>query len=536
MARDSQSKKMDRTESTFLRRATTHFSLGTLLSRMTGFAREQATAFYFGASPEIATFFMAYRFALLFRRFLGEGAFLGGFTSYYVQAKAESQEKAAAFFRDFTVSLVGLVAMILLFCEIGIFLGWHDTPIGRLMAWMLPSLLFACSSMVVSALLQSERSFFMPGAAPLMFNLVFICAIWASRIQNFCAVSDCLAIGVTFGFMAQWLLLLPSLRSSCRALLAQIRWRSAQFFPVDVRRVISAVSLTFIGIGASQINTALDALFARLASPSGPAYLHYASRLYQMPLSLVGIAFASALLPALARTWQLGRKEEFYFLWSTTLLKSFAIAALLSLGLLLLGLPGLSLVYGHGEFNVEAVWQSTYCLWGYAIGLVPAIGVLILTAGYSARCDFVTPLKAALIAILVNIGANSLIVMGFRGGAGWIALSTSLSAYLNAGILWRALDPRDKKQIQDLLARWWWRIVVAMCVSALVYVYTDADLFTWLVHQKRNALPLTWGAQCQSFLSAALRFGVFCLLSAWLFGLLAFIMPKQSPDSSRNPE
>ena len=57
-------------------RSAKHFFAGTILSRISGMGRDMAIAFCFGSSAEIAAFMVAYRLANLFRRLLGENAWL----------------------------------------------------------------------------------------------------------------------------------------------------------------------------------------------------------------------------------------------------------------------------------------------------------------------------------------------------------------------------------------------------------------------------------------------------------------------------
>jgi putative peptidoglycan lipid II flippase len=68
--------------------------------------------------------------------------------------------------------------------------------------------------------------------------------------------------------------------------------------------MISSMSMAIIGVGATQINSAINAVFARYASLEGPAYLNYAIHVQQLPLALFGIGISTALLPPLSRAIQ----------------------------------------------------------------------------------------------------------------------------------------------------------------------------------------------------------------------------------------
>jgi len=67
----------------------------TLLSRITGLARETLTAAYFGAGSQTDAFFVAFRLPNLLRRLFAEGAFSQAFVPVLGQIKAQEGEAAA---------------------------------------------------------------------------------------------------------------------------------------------------------------------------------------------------------------------------------------------------------------------------------------------------------------------------------------------------------------------------------------------------------------------------------------------------------
>src|ERR1700687_5320135 len=81
------------------------FFFGTVLSRFSGFFRELALSAWFGATPLIAAFLVAYRFSQLLRRLFGESSLLSSFSPHFEELRAESPPKATEFFRDLFASL-----------------------------------------------------------------------------------------------------------------------------------------------------------------------------------------------------------------------------------------------------------------------------------------------------------------------------------------------------------------------------------------------------------------------------------------------
>jgi putative peptidoglycan lipid II flippase len=232
--------------------------------------------------------------------------------------------------------------------------------------------------------------------------------------------------------------------------------------------MVKSLFLTILGVGAVQINSALDAIFARVASLEGPAYLWYAIRLEQLPLALFGIALSSALLPPLSRAAQAGDLEKHRELLSYGFGRSFALMMSCTVALLVLGCAGVNLLYGRGDFSQEATMQTVHCLWGYSLGLVPSVFVLLLAPSFYAKKDYKTPVFASLLSVAVNIVLNALFVSVFKWGAFSIAVATSVSSFCNMAFL------VYRHQSIFKIGRWcsFGKIGGGICV---------AGLLTWLV-------------------------------------------------------
>src|SRR5437868_1819391 len=93
-------------------RSLKNFLSGTLLSRVSGLGREVAMAFTFGVSPGVASFWMAFRFANLFRRLFGEGGLNMAFIPHYESLKKEDSKKAATFYYNLTEALTWFLLLL----------------------------------------------------------------------------------------------------------------------------------------------------------------------------------------------------------------------------------------------------------------------------------------------------------------------------------------------------------------------------------------------------------------------------------------
>jgi putative peptidoglycan lipid II flippase len=421
-------------------RGAVSFFSGTVLSRVSGLIRDVSMAFAFGSHPALAAFMVSFRLANLFRRLLGDGPLPSGFVPYFESIRKESPKKGALFFRDVFFSLFFLLLAVVGLSEIGLLslrMSGPSQEIVRLTALMMPGILFICLYGVSSALLQCEKKFFLPSAAPVLFNVVWIATIYLFKESIPTQAVFALSVAVVLGFFLQWASLLPLMYRYLKGSLSLKEIFSFSFFPKEVRCVVKPFAFGLIGVAAVQINTALDALFARAASLEGPAYLWYAIRIEQVPIALLGIALASALLPALSRALANKDEGEFKGLLRHSFDRAFAFMFPCTVALFVLGGVGVNLLYGHGSFGIEATKHTVYCLWGYGVGLLPAVFILLLAPVFYAKKDFKTPMKASLISVAVNIGMNSLFVFGLGLGSFSIALATSISAFCNFIFLFR---------------------------------------------------------------------------------------------------
>lgn len=129
-----------------------------------------------------------------------------------------------------------------------------------------------------------------------------------------------------------------------------------------------------------------------------------------------------------------------------------------AVGMLALARPGLDLLYGHGGFSESDVWQTGFCLAGYAVGLVPMVHVLLLANACYSRKEYRLPMRGALVSVFYSLVLNALFVFYCGWGAHGIALATSLSAFLNCLLLKRGVA-----QILGQVSLWHGSLRIGVC-------------------------------------------------------------------------
>ncbi len=421
------------------------FFSGTALSRVTGMLRDIILAFCFGTHEALAALFVAFRLSHVCRRLFGEGALQSAFIPVFEELRKDSSDKAFRFFRDLTclltLFLLAFIACTMLGLGTSLYcIDWSagNREIIKLMIILMPSLLFICLFGLNSSLLQCQKRYFTVGIAPAFFNIFIAGGSLFFRQFDPYAAMPYVAIFVVAGCLMQWAVtFIPTFRS-VKQVLSQNLLANIRVFSQDIRRLAGPLALGLLGVGATQINTAIDALFARWADPQGPAQLWYAMRLLQLPLALFGIALSGALLPPLSRSIQAGRQEEYMRFLNFALLRVGALLVPCTAGLYIFGTPLINCIYGRGDFHLDSIITTCQCLHGYALGLLPMGLMIVLAPAFYAYKDFKTPAWAAFFSLGINLLLNCLFVFVFEMQALSVALATSLSAWFNVCYLyWR---------------------------------------------------------------------------------------------------
>src|SRR5262245_25849485 len=168
------------------------FTVGgyTLLSRLTGFARDILLAAILGAGPVADAFFVAFRLPNHFRAIFAEGAFNAAFIPAYARIRTQGGPEAAKLFGDriFTLLLATqlvLLALALLFTPEAIDLlapGFSREPEQYALAVSLtritfPYLLLITLVTLWGGILNALHRFAAAAAAPILLNLAMMATL-----------------------------------------------------------------------------------------------------------------------------------------------------------------------------------------------------------------------------------------------------------------------------------------------------------------------------------------------------------------------
>src|SRR5215470_15461794 len=463
----------------------TTISAMTLLSRITGLARESLKATAFGAGLQMDAFEAAFRLPNILRRLFAEGAF----SQAFVPILAEYQRSRG---HDATRELVGRVATLLAVVLVGLSVlgifaapwlvyalasGFAKTPgkvelTAKLIRIMFPYILFVSLVALAGGVLNVHRRFGIPAFTPVLLNLSIIAAaVFLAPHVDPPIVA--LAWGVAVGGVAQLALQILPLKRLGMLPRIQIDWRDE-----GVRRVLRAMGPAVVGVSAAQISALINTQLAAYLGDGRVSWISYADRLMEFPSALLGVALGTVLLPSLAKHHHDANHAQYRELLDWGLRLAFLLALPAALALAVIAVPLISTLYQYGRFTVNDVWQTRAALLGYSVGLLGFIAVRILAPGFFARQDMKTPVKIAFLTLLV---AQTLaVVLMFQIGHAGLTLSISVGACLNAYLLYRAMRRRAIYAPLPGWGRFLGRMGLALCVMGAALWWSAGPDSFWI--------------------------------------------------------
>ena len=468
-----------------LLRAASTISGMTLLSRITGLARESLKAVAFGAGLQMDTFEAAFRLPNILRRLFAEGAFSQAFVPIFAEYRRErgTDESRALMGRVGTLLAVVLLVLSVLGVLAAPWLvyalanGFARTPgkielTATMIRIVFPYLFFVSLVSLAGGVLNVYRQFAIPAFTPVLLNLSIIGA--ALFLAPYCDPPiKALAWGVFIGGAAQLALQLRPLAKIGMLVAPRFDWRDP-----GVRRVLALMGPAILGVSAAQISALINTQLAAALGDGRISWITYADRLMEFPTAMLGVALGTVLLPSLAKLHADENPAQYASLLDWGLRLAFMLALPAAVALWVLAIPMISTLYQYGRFSANDVLQTRTALLGYSVGLLGIIGVKILAPGFYARQIMSTPVKIAFTTVLVS-QTFAVILMYPLGHAG-LTLSTSIGACLNAGLLFWFLKRRG---IYRPAAGWLLfvsKLMVALFALAAVLLWLGGPATFWL--------------------------------------------------------
>lgn len=485
-------------------------SASTFLSRILGLVREMVFAALFGDSAAADAFFVAFKIPNFLRRLFAEGAFSQAFVPVLSSYRTSSTRDEIKLFLDHVAGSLGLVLSLITVVGVlaapllaGLFAPGYldDSAKFALLAEMLritfPYILLISLTGFAGAILNSYGHFAAPALTPVILNLVLIgSALLLS--PYFAEPAVALAWGVLIAGGLQLMFQLPFLVHL--KLLPRPRLQTGH---PGVRRVLGLMLPVMFSVSVGQINLLLDTILATSIEGDGSvSWLYYSDRLMELPLGIIGIAIATVILPTLSRIHSRGDTVEFARTldWGLRCIVVMGLPA--SVALVVLAHPLIITLYQRGEFGVDSVGPTALSLQAYAFGLLAFMAIKVLASAYFSRQDTRTPVRYGIIAMVSNMLLNLLLLIPLAHVG--LALATSISAFINAALLWWGLHRAGGVQVAPGWLLFLLRVGAALLGMVLVLqllVRPDAVWVAWSDLQRAAWLGLACAAGGLSYLA-----------------------------------
>ena len=401
---------------------------GILLSRLMGFVREGTFARYFGVGPHQDALTAAMRVPNVLQNLLGEGALSASFIPIYSGLLQEGRDEEAGRFAGAIFGLMAAAAAA--FALLGILLA---KPIVFALApgflrdaaavaagtmtvdrfalavagirILFPMAGFLVLSVWALAILNSNRRFFLPYFAPVLWNSAIVAALLTAghRLSNTGGATEQVQLftvacwGAFAGGVLQFLVQLPFVLGILRGF-----HPSLSLSVPGVREALKAWWPAVAGRGVVQIAGYLDLFLATLLATGAPAADRIAQTFYLLPIGLFGMSIAASELPEMSRL----RGEGAVPALLARVRRALSYVAFLNIptviGYLVFGYLVVGL-YRQGNFGVPGNWLVYLVLCGYSTGILATTTSRLLQNTFYALGDTRSPARIAALRVGTSV-------------------------------------------------------------------------------------------------------------------------------------
>lgn len=432
---------------------------GIFLSRVAGLIRDRVFAHYFGNSDAADVFKAALRIPNFLQNLFGEGVLSASFIPVYASLLARGDKEEARKTAGAVAALLTLSTSVLVLLGV-LTAPWLIDAIApgfqgekRELTVLLVRILFPGAGLLVASawclgVLNSHRKFFLSYTAPVLWNIAMIAgmlAFGAGRAQNSLVVIT--AWASVLGSALQVLVQLPMVFNLLGGLKLSLAHQAEH-----VRTVIRNFFPVFVSRGVVQISAYIDAFLASWLPTGAVSALAYAQTLYTLPVSLFGMSVSAAELPVMSGA--LGEADEVAGILRTRMnsgLRQITFLVVPSVvGFLGLGDVIVAAIYQSGRFTHADVIYVWGILAGSTVGLLASTLGRLYSSGYYALRDTRTPLRFAIVRVLLTTLLGYLAALPLprllgiepRWGVAGLTISAGIASWVEFTLLQRGIRRR----------------------------------------------------------------------------------------------
>jgi len=422
-------------KATSVGKATALISVTSLLSYVIGLLRDRIIAINFGTTSATDAYNASFIIPdFLFNIFIAgalAAAFMPVFTEYLAKSKEEAYKIANTILTAGTLLIGGISVLAfifmdkitpVLFSEIEIGMQQDITQMTRMM--LLASLLFTISN-TLGNILMAYKHFFSYAISPILYNLGIILGVifFSDKFGIYSA-----AIGVIAGGILHCIIRIIDTFATEYRYHPQLQISHPGFKQIIKLMIPQSVSLICV-----QLNLYIFSVVGLTIISGGLAAFNFARNIKSFPISLFGIAFATAVFPYLTSAISDNNKTEYTHHIQKTIQRILFFTIPSMVGMMFLAIPIVALILSGGIFQEESTKLTSLLLFFFTISIPFESLTHLLSRSFYAIQDTLTPM-------IVNIAATIYIAISTfwlapKLGIEWLAINTSVAFAIQVIVL-----------------------------------------------------------------------------------------------------
>ncbi|NLV73652.1 MAG: murein biosynthesis integral membrane protein MurJ [Chloroflexi bacterium] len=444
-------------------------SIGNVASRLLGLVREAVVSGIFGVSGATSAFDAVSGVPKMVYELLVGGMLSAALVPVLSEYAADDRQAELDHILStlLTMALVVLGGVVILLELTAPYItpvlvgGFDDSLLAtatRLTRLIVPSILIYGISGIIQAYHYARKKFVYPSMGAPAHNLGMIVAVllFASQFGI-----ESLSISMLAASGTQLLMQLPGLKGTKLRLVFD--WRNPA-----VSRILKLYAPVVLSVVISNAGIIIDRNLASRTAVEAITWMNKATFLIQLPLGLVSMAIALAVLPSLSRLDARTELDKFKHVFGLGVRMTMVLIIPAAVGLLVLGRPLIQAIFEHGAFNPADTQASLNALYLYLIGMPFSAIDLLLVYAFYAQKDTKTPVVVGVLGVLIYLAVGPLLAFVFHWG--YLGLVAANAAQLTGhALIMLAAFARRFSGLRDLrlLDAGWRSLLASLAVAVL---------------------------------------------------------------------
>lgn len=411
-------------------------AISSLFSQILGFLRDKLLSYIYGASTALDSYYASFRVPEFM--YLSIGSFVSSAILVPLFAKKLHDDDARVWFQKlfttfalFFIFIYAIVALLLpkiiskLYSHTNVDFQNSIVLYGSI---LLVSTFFLSLSSIISSVAQEGRDFARVGLAPIMYNLGTVLGIVVLRpmwgITGVC-------IGVVGGSLMHLLIQMPQVKKM--GLFQGYGKFILKAF--SFRLLVSTLKKSFLrtlSLVFAAITFFLLTYFASRYESGSITIVTIAFTLQTVGHTLVGVSYATVILPALSDAFVQKKHELFDNIMRHGFKKIFLVSFILTGIILVFKNEIVYVLFGGGKFNPGDVQMTAMVLGLFTISLYAQNALLLISRASYATGDYLLPLITNIVAASLTyvFASNFYNSSGILHSVWSVPLAYSLAQYI----------------------------------------------------------------------------------------------------------